>query len=101
MRASCEDYRASATIDIVHDNADGRRRLKMPVLVLWAKRGVIGKCFDPMELWRLRADDIRGEALDATHYMAEEIPADISNRMKVFFGDQGRGPASPRSMSNE
>ncbi len=101
VRASCEDYRAAATIDIVHDNADGRRRLKMPVLVLWAKRGVIGKCFDPMELWRLRADDIRGEALDATHYMAEEIPADISNRMTVFFGDQGRGPASPRSVSDE
>ena len=57
----------------------------MPVLALWAKRGVIAKCFDALDLWRQRAEQVQGEALDTTHYMAEEIPEDIAARMSGFF----------------
>ena len=85
IHASCEDYRAAAGIDIEHDNADNGRKLTMPVLALWAKRGVIAKCFNALELWRLRAEQVQGEALDTTHYMAEEIPDDIAARMSDFF----------------
>ena len=85
IHASCEDYRAAATIDIEHDNADQGRNLTMPVLILWAKRGVIETCFDALDLWRERAERVEGEALDATHYMAEEIPDDIAARMSGFF----------------
>ena len=85
VRASCEDYRAAASIDIEHDDSDCGKKLNMPLLVLWASRGVIEKCFDPMSLWRLRASDVAGEALDATHYMAEEIPAEIASRISAFF----------------
>lgn len=85
IHASCEDYRAAAGIDIDHDNADNGRKLNMPVLALWAKRGVIAKCFDALELWRQRAEQVQGEALDTTHYMAEEIPDDIAARMANFF----------------
>lgn len=85
IHASCEDYRAAASIDIDHDNADNGRKLTMPLLTLWAKRGVIAKCFDALELWRHRAEQVQGEALDTTHYMAEEIPEDIAARMSHFF----------------
>ena len=85
IHASCEDYRAAASIDIDHDNADQGRKLNMPVLALWAKRGVIETCFDALALWRQRAEQVEGEALDATHYMAEEIPEDIAARMSDFF----------------
>jgi haloacetate dehalogenase len=57
----------------------------MPILALWAKRGVIEKCFDALGLWRQRAERVEGEALDTTHYMAEEIPDDIATRMSHFF----------------
>lgn len=87
IHASCEDYRAAASIDIDHDNQDQGRRLNMPVLALWAERGVIGTCFDALDLWRQRAERVCGEALDATHYMAEEIPIDIAKRMNDFFTD--------------
>lgn len=83
--ASCEDYRAAASIDIDHDNADEGRKLTMPILSLWAKRGVIEVCFDALALWRQRAERVAGEALDATHYMAEEIPEEIAARMSDFF----------------
>lgn len=85
IRASCEDYRAAASIDIAHDDQDGTRKLSMPVQTLWAKRGVIEAYFDALDLWRKRADCVEGEALDATHYMAEEIPGEITVRMADFF----------------
>ncbi len=85
IHASCEDYRAAASIDIEHDNEDAGRKLSMPVQILWAKRGVIEACFDAIELWKCRADSVEGESLDATHYMAEEIPEEIASRMSGFF----------------
>ncbi|MFX6759668.1 alpha/beta hydrolase, partial [Acinetobacter baumannii] len=68
IHASCEDYRAGATIDIAHDDADGARKLACPLLVLWGKNGVIESCFDPLALWRERAGDVRGHALPGGHY---------------------------------
>ena len=85
IHASCEDYRAAATIYIEHDDADEGRKLEMPLLTLWAKRGVIETCFDAIGLWQMRAAQVEGEALDTTHYMAEEIPEDIASRMSDFF----------------
>lgn len=87
IHASCEDYRAAAGIDIDHDNEDKGRKLAMPIQVLWAKRGVIEKCFDALDLWRQRAERVQGEALDATHYMAEEIPDVIAAKMSDFFAE--------------
>ena len=85
IHANCEDYRAAATIDLRHDDEDKGRKITVPLQVFWARRGVIEKCFDALALWRLRAESVEGEALDATHYMAEEIPQDIAQRMASFF----------------
>ena len=85
IHSSCEDYRAAATIDIEHDNADKGKKLLMPILALWAKRGVIETCFDALKLWRLRANRVEGEAVHSGHYMAEEIPDEIATRMSNFF----------------
>lgn len=85
VHASCEDYRAAATIDIVHDDADNGATLSMPIHVLWAKHGVIEKCFDALHLWRTRADKVTGRAIEATHYMAEEQPELIAREMHEFF----------------
>tara|TARA_B100000674_G_scaffold220828_1_gene181035 strand:+ start:523 stop:816 length:294 start_codon:yes stop_codon:yes gene_type:complete len=79
------DYRAAASIDIEHDNADGGKKLELPLLVLWAQFAVIEKCFKALDLWRLRADRVEGEAIDARHYMAEEIPIEIAKPISDFF----------------
>ena len=85
IHATCEDYRAAASIDIEHDDADQGKKLTMPILALWAKFGVIETCFNALDLWRQRALQVEGEALDATHYMAEEIPQEITKQMLEFF----------------
>lgn len=74
--AICEDYRASAGIDLMHDRTDRERgiRLAMPLLVLWGREGVVHRCFQPLDEWRRVADDVRGAPLDCGHYIAEEAP---------------------------
>lgn len=83
----CEDYRASATIDLQHDR-DGRaqgERLRMPVRVFWGERGAVGQNFDVLGLWRAVADDIAGRALPGAHYLAEEIPELIVDEARRLF----------------
>jgi len=85
IHSTCEDYRAAASIDIEHDDADQGKKLTMPILALWAKFGVIESCFNALDLWRQRALHVEGEALAATHYMAEEIPQEVTKHMLEFF----------------
>ncbi len=85
IHASCEDYRAAASIDIEHDNADGDRKVSQPMLILWGKDGVIERCFDPLALWRMRAEDVRGQALPGGHYLAEEYPAEVLEAVLEFL----------------
>ena len=87
IRGSCGDYRAAATIDCDLDTADLGRRLGMPLLVLWGAASSVGKRFDdPLALWRLRAEDVRGEALPAGHYVNEEAPEAVLAWFLRFFG---------------
>jgi haloacetate dehalogenase len=87
--AVCEDYRASATIDLEHDRGDrsAGRSLPMPLRVLWGEQGTVGKCFDVLALWRDVAMQVSGRALDCGHYLAEEQPAALLEEMHQFFGD--------------
>ncbi len=58
IHAFCEDYRAGATVDFEHDEADrGRRRIACPVLALWSRRGELEEWYDVLEVWRCWADD--------------------------------------------
>jgi haloacetate dehalogenase len=87
IHASCEDYRAAATIDIRHDDEDGGRKLDQPLLALWGGNGIIGKCFEPLVLWRQRAENVQGRALPGGHYLAEEIPDLVAAEFTAFFGE--------------
>ncbi|PIM53589.1 alpha/beta hydrolase [Roseateles chitinivorans] len=86
-RGICEDYRASAGIDLVHDreDRDAGRRLTMPLLALWGEHGVVHRCFDPLALWRPLATDLRGEALPCGHYIPEEAPQALLDRVLPFL----------------
>lgn len=84
IHATCEDYRAAASIDLEHD-ADGRK-VSCPMLVLWGERGVVNRLFHPLDDWRAVADDVRGRALPCGHYLAEEVPEDTFAEITRFFG---------------
>ncbi|MGE5170874.1 MAG: alpha/beta fold hydrolase [Rudaea sp.] len=83
IHATCEDYRAAATIDLEHDT-DGRR-IGCPLLVLWGERGIVHRFFNPLDDWGSVGDDVRGRALPAGHYLAEEVPDETLQAMREFF----------------
>jgi haloacetate dehalogenase len=87
IHASCEDYRAAASIDLAHDRADrdAGRRLACPLLALWGEHGVVEKCFEPLREWRRVADDVAGRALPAGHYLPEEVPELVVTELERFF----------------
>jgi haloacetate dehalogenase len=84
IRASCEDYRAGATIDLVHDRADETRTITCPLLVLWSSPG-IGASYDVLEIWRARAREVRGRPLDCGHFLAEERPDEVAAELTRFL----------------
>ena len=84
IRATCDDYRAAAGIDIAHDDAE-TGKLTVPIHCLWGEHGVIESCFDPLALWRLRAETVTGRSLPTGHYMAEEAPDAVAEELAVFF----------------
>ena len=85
IHATCEDYRAAASIDLVHDEADLDRRIAAPLLVLWGKRGLVGRNFDVLATWRERANSVVGEAFDCGHYLPEERPEETAAAKRRFL----------------
>ena len=85
IHSACEDYRAAAGIDLVHDAEDAHRRLSQPLLALWGDRGVVGNAFDVLGIWKTRADRVEGEALPCGHFLAEEMPDQVLAKLNSFL----------------
>ncbi len=88
IHGACEDYRASAGIDLEHDRESRRcgERVACNLLVLWGQRGVIQALFDPLSLWRAQcAGAVTGAALPAGHFLAEELPQETAAHLLTFF----------------
>jgi len=85
IHATCEDYRAAATIDLVHDRKDLKKKLRMPILALWGKQGVIEALFDCLADWREVARDVRGRALPCGHFIPEEKPQELLAELRRFL----------------
>ena len=87
IHAACEDYRAAASIDLVHDAADADQRIACPVHVIWGRNGIVGRMFDPMADWRARCGAaLSGVAFDCGHFIPEQMPDALLGEMTAFFG---------------
>jgi haloacetate dehalogenase len=85
IRATCEDYRAAATIDLVHDEADAEARVECPLLVLWGELGVVHRSHDVLAVWREKAERVEGRALPCGHFLPEEAPEAVLAALQEFF----------------
>ncbi|WP_181797649.1 alpha/beta fold hydrolase [Streptomyces sp. WELS2] len=77
------DYRASAGIDVAHDQADrdAGSQLAMPVTVVQQDWGAqLG--YDAAALWRAWAPDLDHRLTRAGHFMAEEAPDEIAGAIR-------------------
>ena len=83
--STCEDYRAAATIDLVHDKKNMGTKLRMPLLALWGRRAVVHAQFDCLADWREVATNVRGKALDCGHFLPEEKPQEVVAELRRFL----------------
>ena len=91
VHSMCEDYRASAGIDLEHDRASRSHlgdagRIACNTLVLWGERGVVNRLFDPIALWQAQcAATVSGQAVAAGHFIPEELPDVTARQLREFF----------------
>jgi len=87
IHATCEDYRAAATLDHEHDAKDREagRRIGCPVLALWGSRGFLEGHYDVVDVWRGWADDVDGRAIDSGHYIPEDAPEETYTELHAFL----------------
>ncbi len=88
IHAACEDYRASAGIDLDHDRESRATGAKVQcgMLVLWGEQGVIDKLFKPLALWRAQgAARVDGWSVPSGHYIPEELPDETAVALRQFF----------------
>ena len=86
IHATCEDYRAGASIDLEHDTADRARKIACPVLALWAEGGNTARMFDVIATWQARAAmKVTGKALPGRHFLPEEAPEQTLAALQAFL----------------
>ena len=89
LHASCEDYRASAGIDLVHDRASraAGEKIACDTFVLWGERGIVGQLFEPLALWQAQcAAQVSSAAIAAGHFIPEERHAETAALLLRHFG---------------
>jgi haloacetate dehalogenase len=84
IRATCEEFRTAATIDLIHDEADKEQKISCPTLLLWSASSMWAT-YDMLEVWRSRAEDVQGIALDCGHFLPEEDPEQTAAELIRFL----------------
>lgn len=87
IHATCEDYRAAATIDLEHDERDLHRTIECPLLVLWGNKGFVNRTYEVLDVWSDYAAQVKGRALDCGHFLPEEAPEAVIEELQQFFGE--------------
>jgi haloacetate dehalogenase len=86
VHAMCEDYRAAASIDLEHDEADLQKKIACPLLVLWAANGAMGRMYPNMlDVWRERASSVGGRGLPGGHSLQETTPEETLAEIQRFL----------------
>ncbi|HEX3862044.1 MAG TPA: alpha/beta hydrolase [Stellaceae bacterium] len=85
IRATCDEYRAGASIDLDHDRADRGRKLTMPLFLLWGERSGQGSGYDLLSVWRDHAETVSGHPVNSGHFIPEEKPDETYQSLRGFF----------------
>lgn len=86
IHASCEDYRAAASIDLKHDKEDMIKKVTCPLLVLWGAKGFVNRSYDVLQIWKEHAEQVEGRSLDCGHFLPEEASTAVCDELLRFFG---------------
>jgi haloacetate dehalogenase len=93
VHAICEEYRAAATLDWQHDEADREagRKIACPTLALWSGSGSLGSWYEavggPLAIWRRWAERVEGRAVPGGHFFPEEHPHETADLIAGFLAN--------------
>ena len=85
IHAMCEDYRAGASIDLKHDEADLAKKIACPLITLWGLKGPMGRIYDVLAIWKERGVNVTGKGLPGGHNLQEDVPADVLAELRPFL----------------
>ncbi|HEX5229307.1 MAG TPA: alpha/beta hydrolase [Bryobacteraceae bacterium] len=87
IHAMCEDYRASASIDLELDAADIKagKKIQCPLLTLWAAAGAMGKLYDVLGIWKDEGVNVTGKGLPGNHSLQESAPKETLAEIQQFL----------------
>jgi haloacetate dehalogenase len=88
LAAMCEDYRASAGVDLANDRASraAGEKIRCDTLILWGERGVVHRLFQPLALWQAQCQaTVSGQALASGHFIPEELPQETAQALHSFL----------------
>ena len=85
IHAMCEDYRAQASIDLKHDEADLQKKVACPLSALWGEKSALVRPYDVLALWRERARNVTGKALPGGHYLQTDAPDQFVAELRSFM----------------
>jgi haloacetate dehalogenase len=85
IHAMCEDYRAGASIDLQHDEADITRKIACPMVTLWGLKGPMGRIYDVLAIWKTKAVNVTGKGLDGGHNLQEDVPNEVLAEIRTLL----------------
>lgn len=89
IHASCEDYRAGATLDLAADEADmaAAKTIACPVHIVWGTFYMTQRDGEStLDVWRRTfAPGASGQRVDAGHFVAEENPDATRDALQSFL----------------
>lgn len=85
IHGMCEDYRAGASIDLLHDKADLDKKINVPLVTLWAQRGPMGRIYDVLAIWKERGTKVTGKVLSGGHNLQEDVPNEVLTEVQAFL----------------
>jgi len=92
LHAMCEDYRASASLDLRNDEADiaSGRKIQCPLLTLWAANGPMGRLYDVLSIWKEEGTNVMGKPLPGGHSLQESAPKETLEALQEFLKGRDR-----------
>jgi haloacetate dehalogenase len=85
IHAMCEDYRASASIDLKFDELDAKKKINVPLRVLWAEKGAMGRLYDVLNIWKEFGTKVTGRALPGGHNLQEDVPDMVLEEIQALI----------------
>jgi haloacetate dehalogenase len=87
IHGMCEDYRASASIDLEIDAADIKagKKIQCPLLTLWAANGAMGRLYDVLAIWKDEGVNVSGKGLPGNHSLQESAPKETLAEIQQFL----------------